>query len=117
MKMIIAIIIATMLAMVSEAQLTHDSIRVRVDAATPCPASWTRQTEAVVSPALFYIRAPLSIGGVTFLVTEALVDRLWDTAAKRASAVAAGTLEIQPATSVVKSFCALLPVTFRLDKR
>ena len=109
MKFTIAIIIATMLAVVSEAQLIFDSVRVRVEAATACPSDWTRQTESVISPPQFYIRAPASIGGSVFLVSEDLVDRLWDTAAKRASAVAAGTLEIQPATTVAQSFCALLP--------
>ena len=109
MKIILAIIIASMLAVVAEAQLIYSEVRVRVDTATPCPSAWTRTSATIVSPALFYIRVPLSIGGATFLVTEALVDRLWDTAAKRAAAVAAGTLEIQPSTSVVTSFCALLP--------
>ena len=106
MRVIIAIIAVALFA---SSQLLYDSIRVRVEAATPCPSAWTRQTEPVVSPAQYYIRAPLSIGGRSFLVTEALVDDLWDTSAKRAAAVAAGTLEIRPATSVPQSFCALLP--------
>ena len=108
MRAIIAII-AVALASVAAGQLIYDSIRVRVEAATPCPSAWTRQTETVVSPAQFFVTAPVAIGGATFLVTEAFVDRLWDTAAKRAAAVAAGTLEIRPATSVPQSFCALLP--------
>ena len=110
MRTTIAIIIATMLAVIAEAQLIHDSVRVRVDATTPCPPAWTRQTAtSVVSPAQYYIRAPLSIGGRSFLVTEALVNLLWDTSAKRAAAVAAGTLEIQAETTTDRFFCALLP--------
>ena len=110
-KTVVAIILALTftLAAVSLGQLTYDSVRVRVEAATTCPVDWTKQTESVTSPALFYIRAPASIGGRSFLVSEALVDDLWDTAAKRTAAVSAGTLEIQASTTADRHYCALLP--------
>ena len=109
MKTIIAIIAVVLVASVSSAQLIYSSVRVRVDTATPCPSAWTRQTETAISPARFFIRAPQSIGGRSFLVTQALVDLLWDTPAKRATAISTGTLTVEASTTADKIFCALLP--------
>ena len=103
------IFIVLALAAVASAQLIYSSVQVGVEAATPCPPDWTRTNETVITPAMFYIRAPLSIGGRSFLVSEALVDRLWDTSAKRAAAVAAGTLEVQAVTTTDRFYCSLLP--------
>ena len=111
MKLILSIIAFVFVASVASAQsLTYDRIRIRVPTTTPCPADWTRETEtAVVTPALMWIHAPLSIGGKRFLVTEGLVNRLWDTETKRTTAVAAGILTVQEETTTDKFYCALLP--------
>ena len=109
MKMILTIIVALAIAMVSEAQLTHDSVRIPVASGTTCPTGWTAQSEVIIVEAQFYIRAPAVLGGRSFLVSENLVNRLWSTDAMRAAAVASGILEVQAESAVTKSFCALLP--------
>ena len=103
------VFIVLALAAVASAQLIYSAIRIPVASGTVCPADWTAETSTVVSPAMFHVRAPLSIGGRSFLVTEALVDRIWNTAAKRATAVAVGTLTVEASNTTVKHFCALLP--------
>ena len=51
--------------------------------------------DGTVAPALFFIHAPLSIGGRSFLVTSSLVDALWPSAASKAAAVTSGLLVVQ----------------------
>ena len=109
MKIILAISIASMLAVVASAQLTYSSVRIPVESGTTCPANWTSQTESIVVEARFYIHVPASIGGRVFLVTPSLVAALWPSAASRAAAVTSGLLEVQAQSAVTKSFCALLP--------
>ena len=109
MKMILTIIVTLALSSVASAQLIYSSVKVGVEAATPCPPDWTRTNETVVSPALFYIHVPVSLGGRIFLVTSSLVDALWSTDAAKAAAVVSGILEIQDQSAVTKSYCALVP--------
>ena len=110
MKTILAIIILTQqLAAVASAQVIYSSVKVAVDTATPCPSAWTRTSETIVSPALFYIHVPASIGGRVFLVTSSLVDALWPSAASKAAAVASGVLAIQAETTTDRFFCSLVP--------
>ena len=109
MKVILAIIAFVFGASGASAQVIYSSIRVRVEAATPCPANWTRTSATTVAPALFFIHAPLSIGGRVFLVTSDLVDALWPSAASKAGAITSGLLVVQGEVSTVQNYCALLP--------
>ena len=107
MKVITSIVLTLVFASGASAQVIYSSVRIPVAGGTVCPADWTAETSTVVSPAMFHIRAPLALGGRSFLVTEALVDRIWNTAAKRATAVADGTLTVEASNSTEKHYCAL----------
>ena len=55
MRALLAIIVFVFGSALASAQVIYSSIRVRVEAATPCPANWTRTSATTVAPgSVFY---------------------------------------------------------------
>lgn len=108
MKMISIIIVTLALAMVSEAQLIYDALKIPVLAGTICPATWTLETETVVTAAEFYVHTPAALGSRIFLVSASFVNLIWPTDVAKAAAIALGVLEARPESSATKNFCSLL---------
>ena len=102
------VFIVLALAAVASAQLIYDAVRIKVAPGVACPASWTAQSETVVTEAKFFVHVPAVLGGAIVLVSENYVDLIWPTDAAKAAAVVSGVLEVQAESSAVKNFCALL---------
>ena len=107
-KIITTVFIVLALAAVSPAQLIHDSVRVKVAPGVTCPSGWTASTESITVEASYTVRVPASIGGLSFLVSADFVNAVWPTAANKATAIAAGVLEVQAESSSTKNYCSLL---------
>ena len=108
-KTVVAIILALTftLAAVASAQLTHDTVRIKVPAGTSCPAPWTASTVSVTSESTYHVVIPAAIGGGQLLVSVDAVNAIWSTSAERAAAISSGILKFTAGQTVQTRFCVL----------